>query len=259
VRLLALSDHDTVEGVDEALAAGRAHGVTNVPAAEISTIDGDHGDLHVLGYRIDHHDPALLAALEGFRAEREGRAGRMATALREVGIEVDEAPLAARRTAGLSIGRPHLAEAALAHPANAARLRAEGLQDVGAFIEGYLIPGTPGFRPRAAPSVAEAIELIHDAGGLAVWAHPFWDLDAPEDVEAAVARFAAMGLDGVEAFYITHTREETLLAAKAAERHGLLTTGSSDFHGPEHPQFHRFGAFELHGLTPNLGAIDPMG
>jgi predicted metal-dependent phosphoesterase TrpH len=255
LRLLALTDHDTVDGVDEALAAGRDHGVAVVPATELSTADAEHGELHVLGYRVDHHDPALTAALERFRNEREGRAGRMAAALREAGIEVDDAPLEHRRAAGLSIGRPHLAEAALAHPANADRLREEACEDVSPFIEAYLIPGRPGFRERALPSVADAVALIHAAGGLAVWAHPFWDLDAPDEVEAAAGRFAAMGIDGIEAFYVTHTREETLLAVAACERHGLLTTGSADFHGPGHRLFSRFGAFELHGLTPNLGPI----
>ena len=255
VELLALTDHDTVDGVGEALAAGRAHGIRVVPAAELSSIYAAHGDLHVCAYRIDHRDAALLAALDGFRADRETRAARMADALREDGLTVDDAPIAARRAAGLSIGRPHLAAAALSHPGNAARLAAEGIADTGAFIEAYLVPGAPGFRPRTTPTVAEAIDLVHAAGGLAVWAHPFWDLDAPDEVDAAVGRFAAMGLDGVEAFYVTHTREQTERAVAAARRHGLLTTGSSDFHGPEHPTFRRFAAFELHGLEPDLGPI----
>ena len=97
--------------------------------------------------------------------------------------------------------------------------------------------------------------MIHDAGGLAVWAHPFWDLDEPADVVDTLTRFKALGLDGVEAFYITHTAEQTRVAVEAAERLGLLTTGSADFHGPDHPNFHAFRAFELHGLTPNLGPI----
>jgi predicted metal-dependent phosphoesterase TrpH len=255
VRLLALTDHDTVDGVDEALAAAAAHGIELAPAVEVSTIDGEHGDLHVLGYRIDHREGTLLAALERSRAARDGRAARMADALRRAGLEVDETELDERRATGLSIGRPHLAEAVLAEPANAARLAAEGLADVGAVIEAYLVPGRPGFVARRAPSVAEAVALIHGAGGVAVWAHPYWDLDSDEEVEAAIARFAAIGIDGVEAFYATHTREQTLLAAAAAERHGLLTTGSADFHGPGHPRFHAFRAFETHGLTPRLGPI----
>ena len=105
------------------------------------------------------------------------------------------------------------------------------------------------------PTVGEAIGVIHDAGGLAVWAHPFWDLDDPEEVDAAIERFVGFGVDGVEAFYVTHTREQTLRAASACASRGLLATGSSDFHGPEHRLFSRFRAFELYDCEPNLGPL----
>jgi predicted metal-dependent phosphoesterase TrpH len=255
VELLALTDHDTVDGVDEALHAAAECGIRVVSATELSSVDGEYDDLHVLGYGIDHHDPALLARLEEFRADRDARAGRMIAALREIGFEVDEDALAARRAAGKPIGRPHLAEAVIGHPANARRLRDEGRDDVSPFIEAYLIPGRPGFRGRTLPTVQEAIAVIHAAGGVAIWAHPFWDLDAPEAVEGAIARFAGFGVDGVEAFYVTHDERQTQLVADACERRGLLTTGSSDFHGPEHKLFHRFRAFQLFDRSPRLGPI----
>src|SRR6476661_2975037 len=250
VEVLALSDHDTVDGVDEALAAAARCGIRVVPATELSSIDGEYDDLHVCGYGIDHRDTALLAHLVEFRADRDGRAGRMMAALREIGFEIDEAPLAARRAAGKPIGRPHLAQAVISHPANAQRLAEEGTDDVSPFIVAYLIDGTPGFRGRTMPTVQEAIGVIHDAGGVAIWAHPFWDLDTPEAVEGAIERFAGFGVDGVEAFYVTHTEEQTRFAFAACERRGLLTTGSSDFHGPDHKLFNRFRAFELFGRTP---------
>ena len=78
VQTLALSDHDTVDGVSEAIAAGERHGIRVVPATELSSIDGDREDMHILGYLVDHTDPALLAALERFRADREARATRSA-------------------------------------------------------------------------------------------------------------------------------------------------------------------------------------
>jgi hypothetical protein len=255
VQLLALSDHDTVDGVEEALAAAERCGIRVVPSTELSSIDGDHEDLHVLGYGIDHHDTTLLEALVEFRADRDARSGRMAAALQEIGFAVDQTTLDARRVAGRPIGRPHLAQAVIAHPDNAERLRDEGTGDVTPFIVKYLIAGTPGFRGRTMPTVQEAIGVIHDAGGVAIWAHPFWDVEAPADVEAAIERFAGFGVDGVEAFYVTHTEEQTTFAVDACERRGLLTTGSSDFHGPDHKLFHRFRAFELFGRTPNLGPI----
>jgi hypothetical protein len=255
VQLLALTDHDTVDGVDEALAAARAHGLRLTPAIELSALDGEHEDLHVLGYGVDHHDASFLAALERFRADRAARADRMADALNACGLELDRAPLDHRRAQGLPVGRPHLAQAAFAHPANAQRIADEGLADFGRLLEAYLIPGAPAYRRRSTPTVAEAIDAIHAAGGLAVWAHPFWDLDASPEVIDTIERFRTLGLDGVEAFYITYTREQTLLLARACAELGLLSTGSADFHGPDHPRFHAFRAFELHGLTPDLGAI----
>jgi predicted metal-dependent phosphoesterase TrpH len=255
VELLALTDHDTVEGVEEALAAGRAHGVSIVPAAEISAAQGRYEDLHVLGYALDHRDPLLAERLRGARADREQRAERMAELLRGLGFAIEDTDLARRRAEGKPIGRPHLAEAVLDHPDNAARLAQEELDDVSSFIPAYLIPGAAGYLPRTHPTVAEAIGWIHDAGGLAVWAHPFWDLAHDEQVLEAIDVFRADGLDGVECFYATHTAAQTRLLARRCAELGLLTTGSADFHGPGHRLFSAFRAFDLHGCTPNLGAL----
>ena len=255
VRLLALSDHDTVDGVDEALAAGALHGVRVVPATEISAVDGPYEDLHVLGYGIDHRSALLGERLLDARGDRERRADAMAERLGELGFEVDPAPIEARKAAGKPVGRPHLAAAVLAHPANAERLADEGHADVSSFIPAYLIQGKPGYVARTHPTVEEAIGWIHDAAGVAVWAHPFWDIEADEEVLAAIDRYREAGLDGVEVFYAAHTREQTLLIADRCEELGMLATGSSDYHGPDHRLFSEFRAFELHGREPNLGPI----
>jgi predicted metal-dependent phosphoesterase TrpH len=255
VELLALTDHDTVDGVPEAAQAARSHGIRLTPAAELSAVHGAHEDLHVLGYGLDVSDPDLLALLEDFRGDRARRIEAMADRLRELGFELDDAPLRARKEADKPIGRPHLADAVLAHPANAARLAAEGIDGRNALFPPYLVPGAAAYVARSRPTVGEAISVIHAAGGVAVWAHPFWDLDAPEEAIAAIDAFAADGLDGIEAFYATHTAEQTRLLYDAACERGLLTTGSADFHGPGHERFDRFRAFELHGLEPMLGPI----
>jgi 3',5'-nucleoside bisphosphate phosphatase len=275
VQLLALTDHDTLAGVVEAIVAGEEHGVSVVPAIEISSIDdpsseglpdgggqagggGTARELHILGYAIDHTDPQLLRTLERFLADREQRTLRMAENLRGAGFGLDTTTIDARVAAGEPIGRPHLAEAVLAHPANAERLRAEDIDDVGSLIRGYLIDGKPAFALRITPTVAEAIEAIHAAGGVAIWAHPFWDVEDPDEVLAMIERFRELGIDGVEAFYVTHTREQTELLAARCTQLGLLSTGSADFHGPENRLFSRFLAFETHGLQPNLGPIWDM-
>jgi 3',5'-nucleoside bisphosphate phosphatase len=258
VELLALSDHDTVSGVSEALAAGEQNGVHVVSAVEISAVDdgaADSRELHILGYGIDHTGPLLTDRLTEFLGDRERRTLRMAGALRELGLQLDEHQLDARRAAGQPIGRPHLAEAALASPANAATLSDQGIEEVGAFIKAYLIEGRPAFRLRETPTVAEAVQAIHDAGGVAIWAHPFWDIPEPDEVLATIERFRALGIDGVEAFYVTHTREQTELLAERCQTLELLTTGSADYHGPENRLFSRFLAFETYGLEPNLGPI----
>jgi predicted metal-dependent phosphoesterase TrpH len=263
VELLALSDHDTVAGVAAAQAAGDRLGVHVVPAIEMSCLDDEGGDLHLLGYCVDPQAPRLRETLERCRADRAGRADRMADALEECGWAVDREQLTTVRDAGRALGRPHLARAVATHPGNARRLRDEGFavdgatvaQIADALLVAYLIPGRPAFRERAAPTIPGAIEIIHDAGGLAVWAHPFWDIEQDDRVLAAVDRFHAAGLDGVEAFYITHTEAQTRLLVERCTERGLLTTGSADFHGPDHARFHTFRAFELHGLEPNLGPI----
>jgi predicted metal-dependent phosphoesterase TrpH len=258
VELLALSDHDTVSGVSEAISAGERVGIGVVPAVEISAVDDGAPvgrELHILGYGIDHTGPLLTERLAEFLADREQRTMRMAAALRELGFELDEQELQARIAAGHPIGRPHLAEAMLRAPANAARLQAEQIDDVGSLIRGYLIEGRPAFRLRETPTVGEAVQAIHDAGGVAIWAHPFWDVSEPEEVLSSIDRFRALGIDGVEAFYVTHTREQTELLAERCAALELLSTGSADFHGPENRLFSRFLAFETYGLEPNLGPI----
>jgi hypothetical protein len=262
VELLALSDHDTISGVSEAIAAGERFGVRVVSAVEISAVDEDSPvprELHILGYEIDYTGPLLTQKLAEFLADREHRTLRMRDGLREVGFDLDERQLDERIAAGKPIGRPHLAEAVLAAPANAERLKDEAIDDIGSLIRGYLIEGKPAFRLRQTPTVAQAVEAIHEAGGVAIWAHPFWDIEDPEEVLSTVDRFKALGMDGVEAFYISHDQPQTELLANRCAELGLLSTGSADFHGPENRLFSKFMAFETYGLEPNLGPIGSDG
>lgn len=253
--LLALSDHDTVEGVAEALEAAAEFGTALTAAVEISAVDGSFEDLHVLGYGVDHTDADFQAALAGYRGERLQRADRMAQALRDEGWKLADEKLALRRESDLPIGRPHLAEAVTSHPGNATRLSTEKLRTPTDLLVAYLIPGTPAYRGRERPSVTEAINTIHSAGGLAVWAHPFWDVEDDAVVVANIERFAADGLDGVEAFYVTFDERRTRLLHETCLRLDLQTTGSADFHGPDHPRFSRFRAFDLYGLEPALDRV----
>jgi 3',5'-nucleoside bisphosphate phosphatase len=258
VQLMALTDHDTVEGVSEASASGGELGVRVVPAVEISSVDDTHEqprELHILGYRIDYTGARLQSKLADFVADRRRRTLRMAGALRELGFALEEDSISRRVEQGRSIGRLHLAEAALACPENTPRLREEGIEEIGGFIRGYLVEGTPAFRLRQTPTVREAVQVVHEAGGVAIWAHPFWDLSDPADVLDTIDRFQAMGIDGVEAFYITHTRDQTRVVVERCRELELLTTGSADFHGPDNSIFSQFLDFDTYGYEPNLGPI----
>lgn len=258
VELMALSDHDTIGGVSEALAAGASEGVQVVSAVEISALDdgaSEPRELHILGYLVDHENEMFQRTLQDFLGDRERRTLRMRDALKGVGFELDETEIEQRISEQRPIGRPHLAAAVLAAKANASRLSQEGIDDIGGLIRGYLIEGKPAFRLRQTPTVSQSIEAIHAAGGVAVWAHPFWDLTDPQETLQSIERFQAAAIDGVEAFYITHTQEQTQLLFAHCEQHGLLSTGSADFHGPDNRLFSKFLAFETYGLTPNLGPI----
>jgi predicted metal-dependent phosphoesterase TrpH len=248
VTLFALTDHDTVDGVPEALAAARVKKIDLVPAVELSSVHDAYEDLHILGYDLDHTDSTLLDALENFRADRVRRIFAMADRLRELGFVLDDTAIRAHSAPG----RPHLADAILTNPANAARLQDEGIDGKHALFPAYLVPGAPGYVRRERPTVPQAIDVIHAAGGLAVWAHPFWDVTEPRDT---LEQFAAHGMDGVEAFYATFTQEQTVALYNAARELGLLTTGSTDFHGPAHEYFNRFRGFDLYGLEPDLGRL----
>ena len=175
----------------------------------------------------------------------------MADRLRELGFSLDDSSFAARE----SLGRPHLADAVLAHPDNAERLAREGIKGKRELFPPYLVPGAAAYVARSRPTVEEAIEVIHAAGGVAIWAHPFWDIEDREKVLDTVRYFAARGLDGVECFYAEHSREQTLILHDECEARGLLSTGSADFHGPDHDHFSRFRNFQLYGRAARLGPI----
>jgi predicted metal-dependent phosphoesterase TrpH len=255
VELVALTDHDTVDGVAEAREVAERLGMRFSAASEISAVAGEHADLHVLGYEIDVASPALLAALDDYRADRQHRVEAIADRLAELGFTVDRAVLEDRRAKGLPIGRPHIADSVLEHPANAARLADEGIVDKNGFFPAYIVPGAKAFVQRTRPTVTDAIEVIHAAGGVAVWAHPFWDIGDADEVLRAIDEFVAAGLDGVEVFYPTHSAEQTLLLHEHCRAKGLLMTGSTDFHAPDHDRFGGFRGFQRHGLEPELGPI----
>jgi len=231
VTTLALSDHDAISGVPEAAAAAERLGIELVPAIEMSCVHEYAEDLHVCGYWVDLD--AIAPACERAQHERVARAGEIVEKLRAEGFDLRLEDAVREAGDALSIGRPHIARAAGA------------TGDLGPFFEEYLVPGAKAFVPRRWPTAAEAIELIRGAGGVAVIAHPYWDISAPEEVEDLIR---SLGADGVETFYPTHSEAQTAHLLDLCEELGLVPTASSDYHGPTHKTFAAFGAYETYGL-----------
>jgi len=231
VTTLALTDHDAVGGVPEAAAAAERLGIELVPAIEMSCVHEFAEDLHVCGYWVGLE--AIGPTCERAQQERRDRAAEIVENLRREGFDltIDDAI----REAGdaVSIGRPHIARAA----------GASG--DLGPFFEEYLVPGAKAFVPRRWPTAMQAVDLIHEAGGVAVVAHPYWDIEDPAEVEQLVR---AIPFDGVETYYPPHTEEQTAHLLALCEELDLLPTGSSDYHGPTHKTFAEFCAYDTYGL-----------
>ncbi len=246
VEVFALSDHDAVDGLEDASREAKRVGIELIPAVELSTAHPEVHDLHMLGYRIDIEDESLQKALELAQNERVERAHKISNRLAVEGVQLSVD--AALEVAGgaIALGRPHIATAALENPANKVVL--EGVGDKSTFIRRYLVPGCSSFVARTWPTVSEAIELVHRAGGSAVWAHPFWDIDNFDEVAAVLDELREAGLDGVEAFYPSHSRAHTAFLLDECRKYGLVATASSDFHGPDHRHFSGFLTYDTYGL-----------
>jgi len=231
VTTLALSDHDAVAGVPEAAAAAEKLGLELVPATEMSCVHEYAEDLHVCGYWIDLG--AIAPTCERAQRERVNRAAEIIGRLNKWGFEVKLEDAEREAGGALSIGRPHIARAA----------GASG--DLGPFFEEYLVPGAKAFVPRRWPTAEQAIALIREAGGSAVIAHPYWDVKDPAQVEDLIR---SLKPDGVEAFYPTHTEEQTKHLLDLCRDLNLVPTASSDYHGPTHKTFSKFGDYDTYGL-----------
>ena len=216
---IALADHDSVDGIAAAKAAAKAFpNLTVIPGIEIST-DIPQGEVHILGYFIDYNDPEFLAKLEDFKNSRLRRAEQMVAKLEGLGLHVEWQRVL--ELAGTStIGRPHIAQAMME------KGHVPSFQE--AFDE-YLGHGKPAYVEREKMLPAEAVAIIVKARGLAVLAHPL----TTEDPEGLIAELKPAGLVGLEAYYNGYSAEEVEGLVALAQKHGLITTGGSDFHGIE--------------------------
>jgi hypothetical protein len=246
--LLAITDHDTTAGVAEArrAAAGDGAAVRIVPGVELSA-EGPPGKCHLLGLGIDPDDETLREALARLSGDRQTRNARMAERLRALGVPLTLDEVAAVAPAGANVGRPHFAQA-LVEKGIVVTLKEA--------FDRFLGDGAPAYVAKAVLSPADAIALIHGAGGRAFVAHPgLLRLREHETHEGRLRDLQALGMDGVEAYYGAHAPAQTERFLRLARKLGLLVTGGSDFHGANKPEV-LLGAV-VDGRPLPLGALPP--
>jgi 3',5'-nucleoside bisphosphate phosphatase len=217
--VIALADHDTIGGVAEAqiAAAGFVH---VIPAIELST-HHDSGELHMLGYYIDPSNQTLVRFSARAGNRRQERMRDMIERLERIGVHVAyEDVLAAAGPRADSIGRPHLARALL---------QRGYVTTIGEAFDRFIGDDGPAFEATRLLTPAEAIELIHQSQGVAVWAHP-----RPDLLDIELPRLAAWGLDGIECYRPRVNAVDAGRMLRAAERYSLFVTGGSDWHGDWH-------------------------
>ncbi|BBH19633.1 phosphatase [Paenibacillus baekrokdamisoli] len=217
---IAITDHDTIDGIAEAMEAGAQFGIIVVPGVEISTVANGQ-DIHILGYYTDWKNEQWRKKLQSLLDTRERRNEMIIEKLQQLGIPItmEEVLEEARRQGkdGGTIGRPHIASVLIAKTIVASMQEAF---DQFLSTEGAAYANPPRLHP------FEAIDWIREAGGTSVIAHPGLYKD-----DALVEAIIQNGVDGIEVYHSDHTREDEAKYERLAQQHGLIVTGGSDFHG----------------------------
>lgn len=215
--LIAITDHDTTDGVAEARAAAAHHGAPLIlPGIEISTAE-DRGDVHMLGYFVRVDDAGFQDALRGFREARFRRGQMMVEKLARLGVHLEWARV--EQIAAGAVGRPHIARA---------MCEAGYVESVREAFNRYIGNDGPAYVARKRLTPEESVDLIHRAGGVAVFAHPALAAGWRDLLKGLVAA----GLDGVEVNHPSNDERTRLELRALAAQHSLIMTGGSDFHGP---------------------------
>jgi predicted metal-dependent phosphoesterase TrpH len=214
INALGITDHDSIEGIDQAIECGKEYGIEIIPGVELST-DVNDKEVHILGYFLDYNDEDLKNYLEFFRKERAHRARRIVKKLNSLGLKIDfdQVLLEAKNSA---IGRPHIANVMIEN--NLASNYQEAFQK-------YLGDYAPAYERKIHVSLKSAIKLINDSKGLAFLAHPG---KMPEDLLQTIL---ASKIDGIEVVHPSHSESRTKFYRGLANQYCLLASGGSDFHG----------------------------
>lgn len=237
---IAITDHDTTDGVQPAQAAAADHNLTVIPAVELSAETEEDGDVHMLGYFVDIDNEDFQQQLADFRENRYHRGRGIVRKLNELGVPL-EWDVVSKIAGDAPIARPHIAKAMVQEG------YVETLQQA---FDDYLENGGPAYVNRVRMSPEEAVDLIHSAGGVAVMAHP----GLVERFRVILARLIEHGMDGVEVFHPKNPPEVTREVMSTAKEHDLIMTGGSDFHR----QNKEDGSITLGTVTPPDDAADRL-
>lgn len=225
MRAIAITDHDTVSGNEEALLEGRRQGVEVIPGVELS-VSVPKGELHLLGYYMSHSDRGLQAAMREFREHRRQRNPLIIQKLREMGIDLDLEEIR-RRVPNGNVGRPHIA---------AFMVEKGFVPSIKEAFDRFLRRDGPAYVPKEHLSPEEGVRFIRRFGGLPVVAHPCTiDMDDYDLLVSFLGRLKDVGLAGVEVYHSSHTYKRVRLYEGVCKRLELVKTGGSDFHGQEKP------------------------
>lgn len=231
LKVVGITDHDTTEGVAEAIEAARGTNLEVLSGVEIST-DISRSEVHILGYFVAHRDPELCNVLSRFRASRLERAQTMIDQLARMGMPLDWRRVR-ELASGESIGRPHVAQA---------MLERQYVSSIDEAFRLYIGRNRAAYVDRYKLSPAAAVQTILAAGGLPVLAHPL-------HVSHLVPGLAGTGLAGLEAYYTGYTPDDTAFLLDLAAQHGLVVTGGSDFHGGQVQEGHELGGVPVPGTV----------
>lgn len=219
LKVMALTDHDSTNGLDEAQEAARQYDIDLLPGIELNT-DFSGGEVHVLGYFLEYKRPAFQHILQSLRNARVHRGQRMVEQLNEAGIHITWERV--REIAQGSVGRPHVARALL---------EAGYVQSIPEAFEKYIGNGQVGYVPRYKLAPIDAVRLIASANGLPVVAHPY-DHPGVTRLQEWLPELCKAGLVGLETYYGYYSTEQETTLLQLAKIYGLIPTGGSDFHGP---------------------------
>jgi predicted metal-dependent phosphoesterase TrpH len=223
LRAIAITDHDTIEGLEEAMAEGRRINFEVIPGIEISA-EYSPGSMHLLGYFLDIHHPLLnerLAYLQKARAERNPK---IVEELNRLGIKVTYEDVI-KASGGGQVGRPHFAQVLLE------RGYVRSIQEA---FERFLKKGAPAYHDKFRFKAEEAIHFIQEANGVTVIGHPnTLGASGTSELDALLSQLVKEGLKGIEVYYPEHSPAEVATYKFLAEKYGLVMTGGTDYHGIE--------------------------